>query len=85
LAESNPLLYVADLKEELIANDLYISTFTMDELDVEPGRCGLAGSPTKVHKVESVVLTGGEHDRIEATKEGMSQLVEKLLADHILG
>jgi len=85
LAESNPLLHVADLKEELIANDLYISTYTMDELDVEPGRCGLAGSPTKVHKVESVVLAGGEHDKIEATKEGMSQLVEKLMADHILG
>lgn len=85
LAESNPLLYVADLKEELVANNLYISTFTMDELDVEPERCGLSGSPTKVHKVESVVLAGGEHESIEPTKEGMGQLVERLMADHILG
>lgn len=85
LAESNPLLYTADLKEELIANNLYISTFTMDELAVEPERCGLEGSPTKVHKVASVVLAGGEHDEIEATKHGMSQLVDKLMANHILG
>jgi electron transfer flavoprotein beta subunit len=85
LAESNPLLYVDDLKEELIANNLYISTFTMDELDVEPERCGLSGSPTKVLKVESVVLAGGGHESIDATKEGMGHLVERLMADHILG
>ncbi len=85
MTESNSLLYINDLKEEYVSDGLYISTFTMDELDVERERCGLAGSPTKVHKVESVVLAGNEHDKIEATKEGLSQLVEKLMQDHILG
>lgn len=85
MTESNSLLYVTDLKEEYVSNGLFISTFTMDELDVQPERCGLAGSPTKVHKVESVVLAGSEHEKLEATKEGMNHLVEKLMADHILG
>ena len=57
----------------------------MDELNVDPARCGLHGSPTKVHKVESVVLGGNEHIKIEPTKKGMNELVDKLLEDHIFG
>lgn len=85
ITESNSLLNVADLTEEHISEGLYITTFTMDDLDVEPERCGLTGSPTKVHKVESVVLASNEHERIDPTKQGMSQLVDRLLEDHILG
>jgi len=85
IVESNSLLYVDDLREEHLADGLYISTFTMDDLDVEPERCGLSGSPTKVHKVQAVVLAGGEHEKVEATKSGMSHLVDRLMEDHILG
>lgn len=85
LADGNSLLYVDELKDEYISKSLFIETFTMDELDVEQERCGLHGSPTKVHKVESVVLGGGEHIRIEPTKDGMNELVDKLLDDHIFG
>ena len=82
---SNSLLNIDDLKEEYISNNLYIPTYTVDDLDVDPDRCGLAGSPTKVHKVEYVVLDGGEHEEIEPTKEGIDHLVDKLMRDHIFG
>lgn len=85
MTESNPLLYIDDLKNEYQSNELYIQTFTMDDLDVDPARCGLSGSPTKVHKVESVVLKSGEHEKIEKTKAGVNYLVEKLMDSHILG
>lgn len=85
LTEGNSLLYIDDLKDEYIAKSLFIETFTMDELDVDQARCGLHGSPTKVHKVESVVLGGNEHVSIEPTKEGINILVDKLLDDHIFG
>jgi electron transfer flavoprotein beta subunit len=85
LTEGNSLLYIDDLKDEYISNSLFIETFTMDELNVDPERCGLHGSPTKVHKVESVVLGGNEHVKIEPTKEGLNILVDKLLDDHIFG
>ncbi|MFQ6113634.1 MAG: electron transfer flavoprotein subunit beta/FixA family protein [bacterium] len=85
ITESNSLLYINDLKEEYIANNLYIPTFTMDDLDVDPERCGLVGSPTKVHKVESVVLASGEHEKINPTKDGLNYLVDKLMEDHIFG
>ncbi len=85
MTESNSLLNIDDLKVEYISNNLYIPTYTVDDLDVDPDRCGLAGSPTKVHKVEYVVLDGGEHEEIEPTKEGIDHLVDKLMRDHIFG
>lgn len=85
MTESNSLLYIDDLKEEYTSNNLFIPTLTMDELNADPERCGLSGSPTKVYKVESVVLAGGEHERIEPTREGLNLLIDKLMTDHIFG
>ena len=85
MVEGNSLLYIDDLKEEYMSRALFIETLTMDELPVEPERCGLHGSPTKVFKVESVVLAGGEHIKLDPTKEGVETLVEKLIDDHIIG
>lgn len=85
IVEGNSLLYIEDLKDEYIAKSLFIDTLTMDELSVEANRCGLHGSPTKVFKIDSVVLGGGEHIKIEPTKEGLGQLVDKLMVDHIFG
>ena len=85
LTEANSLLYIDDLKEEYISKSLFIPTFTMDELTLDVERCGINGSPTKVLKVDSVVLSGGEHIKIEPTKEGMNLLVDKLMEDRIFG
>ncbi len=85
LVEGNSLLVAENLKEEYENKGLFIPTFTMDDLDVEPERCGLHGSPTKVHKIESVVLASNEHIKIEPTKEGLGLLIDKLLEDHTLG
>jgi electron transfer flavoprotein beta subunit len=85
IVEGNSLLYLEDLKDEYISRSLFIETLTMDELKIEQARCGLHGSPTKVFKIESVILGGGEHIKIEPTNEGMGILVDKLMDDHIFG
>lgn len=85
LTEGNSLLYIDQLKDEYVDKGLYIHTLTMDDLKLDEARCGVHGSPTKVHKVESVVLSGGSHKMIEPTKEGLSGLIDQLLEDHILG
>ncbi len=85
MVEGNSLLNIDSLREEFESKGLFIPTWTMDDLDVEPERCGLHGSPTKVHKVESVVLASSEHIKIEPTKEGLSALIDRLLEDHVLG
>ena len=85
MVDGNSLLYIDDLKDEYISKSLFIETLTMDELKLDASRCGLQGSPTKVYKIDSVVLGGGEHIKIEPTREGLGLLVDKLMDDHILG
>ncbi len=85
LAQDNSLLSLEDLMEEYRSRNLYIPTLTMEDLKLDPSKCGHAGSPTKVHKVESVVLAGGEHEMIEPTREGISKLIDKLMEDRIFG
>ena len=85
MTEENQLLYINDLKEEYISKKLFIPTITMGDLNIDQERCGLNGSPTKVHKIDSVVLGGGEHEKIEPTKEGMGLLIDKLMEDRIFG
>ena len=85
MTEANSLFYIDTLLDEYKAKQLYIPTLTMDDLKIEEERCGISGSPTKVHKIESVVLGGGEHEKIEPTKEGLDKLIEQLMTDHIFG
>ena len=56
-----------------------------DAIGCEADRCGFAGSPTGVNKIESVVLAGGEFKDVPATDEGISGLVSELIADHTIG
>jgi electron transfer flavoprotein beta subunit len=69
--------------QEYKERNIFIETLTTDDIDVDPERCGVKGSPTKVHKVESVVLAGGNHEQIEPTKDGISGLIDKLMEDRI--
>jgi electron transfer flavoprotein beta subunit len=85
MANGNPLLSVEGLQHEYEARSLFIPTLTMEDLHLDADRCGVHGSPTKVHKVESVVLASGEHEHVEPTSAGLGRLVDKLLADHVLG
>ncbi len=47
--------------------------------------CGLAGSPTKVKKIDSVVLEAGEFKNIENSEAGLKALVSELMEEHIIG
>jgi electron transfer flavoprotein beta subunit len=85
LTEGNSLLYIDQLQDEYESRGLYIKTLTMDDLKLDESRCGIHGSPTKVYKVESVVLAGSSHEMVPPTKEGIGNLIDHLLADHILG
>ncbi len=84
LTEGNSLLYIDTLKHEYEERGLFIPTFSADDLKVDETRCGIKGSPTKVHKVESVVLAGGNQEIVAPTKDGIGSLIDKLLEDRIL-
>ncbi len=71
-------------EEALRSKGLWIHEWGADDLDAGPENFGLAGSPTKVKQIESVVLTGGTYKEIPPTDEGINALVHELIADHIL-
>ncbi len=85
MAEENSLLYLDKLVDEYRSRNLFIDTLTADDLEVDAERCGLRGSPTRVYKIESVVLKGRERENIEPTRDGLAHLVDALHQDHILG
>jgi electron transfer flavoprotein beta subunit len=45
----------------------------------------MSGSPTKVHRIQSVVLTGGEYKEYAPTEDGVAKLISELIEDHTIG
>ncbi len=71
--------------QALSAAGLLIEQWDLDELKADLTWCGRDGSPTKVHRIQSVVLTGGEYREFPATEQGCSEVISELIEDHTLG
>ncbi len=83
--DSHDLVLMDELLEKARADDLYIETWNIEDIDADIEMCGLAGSPTKVHKVENVVLSGSEFKNVPATTDGLNDMITELMQDHIFG
>ncbi|MEE8335458.1 MAG: electron transfer flavoprotein subunit beta/FixA family protein [Candidatus Neomarinimicrobiota bacterium] len=64
---------------------LLIETWSANDLNADVDAIGLRGSPTKVKKVKSIVLTAAETKTIEATEAGINNLFHELIEDHTFG
>ena len=62
-----------------------LEQWSLDDIGADLERCGFAGSPTKVHKVQSIVLKKEGSVQIEPTEEGVRALVSELVKDRALG
>jgi electron transfer flavoprotein beta subunit len=65
--------------------DLLIEQWDLDMLAADMQWCGRDGSPTKVHRIQSVVLTAKESKSVESTQAGIDAMVHELIIDHTLG
>lgn len=74
-----------DQLQRLRANGLAIEQWDADAAGANPEQIGLNGSPTKVKRIESIVLAGGEMKKIPPTEEGVKALVHELIEEHIIG
>ncbi|MDD5698301.1 MAG: electron transfer flavoprotein subunit beta/FixA family protein [Victivallaceae bacterium] len=77
--------FLAEEVENLAGRNLLIHEWSAGEVNAAPDRIGLAGSPTKVKTIQSVVLTGGEAKSVEPTDAGIGGLIHELIEDHTLG
>ena len=85
--------YTAELKASEVAKHcqklsdkgLLIDQWSLADLDANLDWCGMSGSPTKVHRIQSVVLTGGEYKQYPPTEEGTAELIGEVIEDHTIG
>ena len=65
---------------------LNIREWGVADIEADPEQIGLKGSPTKVKTVVNVVFQAKESKRLDGSNEGqLEELVQELIADHIIG
>jgi len=62
-----------------------IPHLSCDDIGCEADRCGFAGSPTSVNRIESIVLAGRGFKQVEPTDEAIANLVKELKDEHTIG
>ena len=71
--------------EVLRARGLMLEEWNLDDIGADLNWCGLSGSPTKVQRVQSIVLTKEGHTQVPPTDEGIRGMIRELVADRTLG
>jgi len=62
-----------------------MALWNIPAINADPLQCGLAGSPTKVKHINSVVLTAADIRYIDPGEAGIAELIHGLIADHTFG
>jgi len=63
----------------------HIKAWDCESISADPQKCGIAGSLTKVKKVESVVLSTEDVRLIPDTEEDIAAMIKELSEAHIIG
>jgi electron transfer flavoprotein beta subunit len=71
--------------ESLKQSGLLVEQWDLDRIGADLGRCGLAGSPTKVHRVQAIVLTKEGYTEVPPTEAGVGQMIHELVVDRTWG
>jgi electron transfer flavoprotein beta subunit len=71
--------------EELKKRGLLLEQWNLDDIGADLSRCGIAGSPTKVFRVQSIVLTKDGYTEVPPTEDGIKKLIQELVVDRTLG
>jgi electron transfer flavoprotein beta subunit len=71
--------------KELNSRGLLIEQWNLDDIKADLVWCGRDGSPTKVHRIQAVVLKGSGHKAITPNEEGINTLIHELIEDRTLG
>ncbi|MGL4593842.1 MAG: electron transfer flavoprotein subunit beta/FixA family protein [Thermoguttaceae bacterium] len=62
-----------------------LEQWNLDDIHADLERCGVSGSPTKVFRIQSIILKKEGFTEVEATPAGISALVHELVSDKTLG
>ncbi len=62
-----------------------VALWDIESINADVESCGLSGSPTKVKKIQSVVLKAGDIRMVDNTAGGIAEMVHELITDHTIG
>ncbi len=87
----NPQAEKADIKKlaehkcaKLAEKGLLLKQWNLDDIDADLTWCGQSGSPTKVHRIQSVVLAAKQSRQIEPNEAGITNMIHELITDKII-
>jgi len=81
-ADDETIKQLVDRKRTILRDKgLLIKQWDLDFLGADLSWCGRSGSPTKVHRIQSVVLTAKESKDIKPTDDGISAMIHELIED----
>ncbi|MFQ6036127.1 MAG: electron transfer flavoprotein subunit beta/FixA family protein [Sedimentisphaerales bacterium] len=69
---------------ELKEKGLLIKQWDLDFIGADLNWCGRSGSPTQVHRIQSVVLAAKQSKEIAPTKQAISDMIHELIEDKII-
>jgi len=84
-AKQDPSINVDAVCSELEKKGLLIGQWNLDGIKADMQWCGRDGSPTKVHRIQSVVLAAKENKVVDPTPSAIEAMVHELIVDHTLG
>ncbi len=64
---------------------LFVETWGAEDIGADLARIGISGSPTKVKKVENVILTGRNLKLFNADDNGVRDLINELIEERTFG
>jgi electron transfer flavoprotein beta subunit len=71
--------------KDLRTKGLLIEQWNLDDIKADLKWCGRDGSPTKVHRIQAVVLKGTGHKQFAANDTGVRELIHNLVEERTLG
>lgn len=69
----------------LKSKGLLIKQWDLNDLKADLTWCGREGSPTKVHRIQSVVLEAKESKEVEPNSPAIAEMVHELIDEHTIG
>jgi electron transfer flavoprotein beta subunit len=81
-ASEDEIKQLAAMKtKQLEEKGLLIKQWDLDHLKADLQWCGRDGSPTKVHRIQSVILTARESKTVEPSEQCIADMIHELISD----
>jgi electron transfer flavoprotein beta subunit len=73
-----------EITETLTKTDSVVKQWNLDDINADLTWCGVSGSPTKVNRIQSVVLAAKEIRDVAPTEKDITDLIHEMIEDNTI-